>query len=305
MAIKRAREFAARSEKSSHINSGQKELPFDIENQSPENAVKEENFELYEETEIPVSDKSKSTKKSNAGRKAASKINSNLPKRRYVITLSESERICDKCGTEMAKVRVQASERIVHVPGYEYIEVIEKEVYECPDCVNDDDTPVTKIAGDKRIIERSIATPELLAHVFMGKYQRHTLFYCQEESYNWQGINLSRQNMCDWQQKVREEYRDEDRHRKKETEKTETQKKCCMWVVRGGEEMHPVHLYNFKWTRSGKNVLEFLDGFEGCVLQSDGYSGYDSAVDSWNENHPEHKLTHSICHYWACPLRCF
>ena len=299
MAIKRAREFAARSEKSSHINSGQKELPFDIENQSPENAVKEENFELYEETEIPVSDKSKSTKKSNAGRKAASKINSNLPKRRYVITLSESERICDKCGTEMAKVRVQASERIVHVPGYEYIEVIEKEVYECPDCVNDDDTPVTKIAGDKRIIERSIATPELLAHVFMGKYQRHTLFYCQEESYNWQGINLSRQNMCDWQQKVREEYRDEDRHRKKETEKTETQKKCCMWVVRGGEEMHPVHLYNFKWTRSGKNVLEFLDGFEGCVLQSDGYSGYDSAVDSWNENHPEHKLTHSNCNIHA------
>lgn len=100
LAIKRAREFAARSEKSSHINSGQKELPFDIENQSPENAVKEENFELYEETEIPVSEESKSTKKSNAGRKAASKINSNLPKRRHVITLSESERICDKCGTE-------------------------------------------------------------------------------------------------------------------------------------------------------------------------------------------------------------
>ena len=107
------------------------------------------------------------------------------------------------------------------------------------------------------------------------------------------------------EQEVREEYRDEDRHRKKETEKTETQKKCCMRVVRGGEEMHPVHLYNFKWTRSGKNVLEFLDGFEGCVLQSDGHSGYDSAVDSWNENHPEHKLTHSNCHYWACPLRCF
>lgn len=31
--------------------------------------------------------------------------------------------------------------------------------------------------------------------------------------------------------------------------------------------------------RNAKKVLEFLDGFEGCVLQSDGYSGYDSAVD--------------------------
>ena len=73
----------------------------------------------------------------------------------------------------------------------------------------------------------------------------------------------------------------------------------CSWVVRGGEETHPVHLYNFKWTRSGKNVLEFLDGFEGCVLQSDGYSGYDSAVDFWNENHPGQKLAHSNCNVHA------
>ena len=113
-----------------------------------------------------------------------------------------------------------------------------------------DIVPVTKIAGNKRIIERSIATPELLAHVFMGKYQRHTPFYCQEESYNWQQkvykalLPLENQFMQELkkgkflqmdetplevmkvnEQEVREEYRDEDRHRKKETEKTETQKK--------------------------------------------------------------------------------
>ena len=34
-------------------------------------------------------------------------------------------------------------------------------------------------------------------------------------------------------------------------------------------------------------------------MQSDGYSGYDSAVDFWNENHPEHKLTHSNCNIHA------
>ena len=51
--------------------------------------------------------------------------------------------------------------------------------------------------------------------------------------------------------------------------------------------------------RNAKKVLEFLDGFEGCVLQSDGYFGYDSAVDFWNENHPGHKLTHSNCNIHA------
>lgn len=26
------------------------------------------------------------------------------------------------------------------------------------------------------------------------------------------------------------------------------------------------------------------------MIQSDGYSGYDAAVNFWNENHPEHKI---------------
>ena len=340
LAIKRAREFAARCEKSSRINRDQQLLPFDLEDPDIGNAATEEKKELTEETGVPAAEEgSETTKKSNAGRRAASKINGSLARRRYVITLPEAERICGRCGAEMKKVRVQVSERLVHVPGYEYIEIVEKEVYECPACVNDDDTPVTKTASDKRIIERSIATPELLAHVFMGKYQRHTPYYCQEESYNWQGINLSRQNMCGWQQKVhrallplegrlREELKkgkylqmdetplevlnvnwdeaeaerwDEGPPQKKKggKENAETQKKCYMWVVRGGEEAHPVHLYNFRWTRSGRNVLEFLDGFAGGVIQTDGYTGYDTAVDFWNGNHPEHQITHSNCNVHA------
>lgn len=345
LAIKRAREFASRSEKSSQLDRYQNLLPFDIEDLNIQKPAAEENRELTEETEKLFAEEEKSetetetNKKSKAGRKSVSKTNGRLPKRRYVITLSEEERTCDRCGTQMNKVRVQVSERIVHVPSYEYIEVVEKEVYECPNCVNDDDTPVTKTAGDRRIIERSIATPELLAHVFMGKYQRHTPYYCQEESYSWQGINLSRQNMCNWQQKVykalqplenqfkqelkkgkylqmdetplevmkvnedevRSEYWDEERKWKKEPdkEKQDSQKKCYMWVVRGGEDVHPVHLYNFKWTRSGKNVLEFLEGFTGHNLQSDGYAGYDTAVNFWNENHPEHQIIHSNCNVHA------
>lgn len=50
LAIKRAKEYAARSEKSSRINSDQEELPFDFENNDPENAFAEESVELTEET---------------------------------------------------------------------------------------------------------------------------------------------------------------------------------------------------------------------------------------------------------------
>ena len=64
-------------------------------------------------------------------------------------------------------------------------------------------------------------------------------------------------------------------------------------MVLGGE--HKVRTYNFRWTRSGRNVLSFLENFEGNVIQSDGYSGYDSAVSWWNENHPDHKIQLCNC----------
>lgn len=42
-------------------------------------------------------------------------------------------------------------------------------------------------------------------------------------------------------------------------------------------------------------MLSFLENFEGNVIQSDGYSGYDSAVSWWNENHPDHKIQLCNC----------
>ena len=71
-----------------------------------------------------------------------------------------------------------------------------------------------------------------------------------------------------------------------------------MWLVRGGAE-NPVHAYNFRWTRSGRNVISFLEGFSGNVIQSDGYSGYEAAMDFWNENYPEHKIALCNCNIHA------
>ena len=76
------------------------------------------------------------------------------------------------------------------------------------------------------------------------------------------------------------------------------ERKCYMWLVRGGLE-HPVHSYNFRWTRSGRNVIPFLEGFSGNVIQSDGYAGYDAAVAYWNENHPDHKIELCNCNIHA------
>lgn len=43
-------------------------------------------------------------------------------------------------------------------------------VYECSNCVDENDRPVTKSAKEKRIIEKSPVTPSLLAHVFLAPF---------------------------------------------------------------------------------------------------------------------------------------
>ena len=286
------------------------------------------------ETDEDSSSEERKTKKSNKGRKSLSSLN-NLAKARVVIDLTDKEKICPNCGSQMKKVYTVTSERLVHIPAREYIEVVIRNVYECPNCLDENDRPVTKAAQDKQIIGRSIATPSLLAHVFMGKYQRHTPFYCQEDTYNWQGVHISRQDMCSWQEKVFEALRPLQRLMDRELKKgkflqfdetplkvlkysrAEAEKeywpdrscrrkeaedgddtKCYMWLVRGGAE-HPVHSYNFRWTRCGKNVLPFLEGFEGNVIQSDGFSGYDTAVEYWNKEHPEHRIELCNCNIHA------
>ena len=336
LAHRKAMEYAARSEKISRLLKDQpflfdsEELGISVENPCP--SPSDEEISQSEESEEEQDDIK--PKKSNKGRKSLSTINK-LAKKRIVIDLTDEEKLCPNCGTQMRKVNTVESERIVHVPAYEYIEVVVRNVYECPECVTDDDKPVRRTAKEKRIIERSIATPSLLSHVFTGKYMRHTPFYCQEDCYNYQGLHISRQDMCNWQQKVfdrlrplkelldrelkkgkflmfdetplevlkyREaeagkEYWEDKSYRKKESEDGK-ESQCYMWLVRGGAE-HPVHSYNFRWTRSGRNVISFLEGFSGSVIQSDGYSGYDSAVDFWNENHPDHKITLCNCNIHA------
>ena len=337
LAVKRAREWVARTEKMTKLLKDQpllfdaEELGIKIEKPCPSPSDEEIS---QAETDEDSSSEEKKTKKSNKGRKSLSSLN-NLAKARVVIDLTDKEKICPNCGSQMKKVYTVTSERLVHIPAREYIEVVIRNVYECPNCLDENDRPVTKAAQDKQIIGRSIATPSLLAHVFMGKYQRHTPFYCQEDTYNWQGVHISRQDMCSWQEKVFEALRPLQRLMDRELKKgkflqfdetplkvlkysrAEAEKeywpdrscrrkeaedgddtKCYMWLVRGGAE-HPIHSYNFRWTRCGKNVLPFLEGFEGNVIQSDGFSGYDTAVEHWNNEHPEHRIELCNCNIHA------
>ena len=153
LAHRRAMEYAARSEKAARLLKDQP-LLFDIEDlniQVTNQCLSPSDEEITQSEDSEEYQTENKTKKSNKGRKSVSSIN-NLAKKRIVIDLTDEEKICPNCGTQMKKVNTVESERIVHVPAYEYIEVVVRNVYECPNCVTDDDKPVRKTADRKSVV---------------------------------------------------------------------------------------------------------------------------------------------------------
>ena len=330
--------FARHSEKCTY---DQPELDlFDYEPNPVLNQESEESEVTDQNLSESVAEKVKSDKKkSKAGRKKIARPE-NMIVREYRLELPEDKRKCPQCGSKMVVVRYETSENIIHVPASEYIERIIRPVYECKNCEKDDGTAVTAAAQEKRMINRSIASPSLLAHIFTQKFARHIPFYRLSQSYAWQGLRINRQSMSDWliecagklkpleqllirqlgkgqliqmdetvldvlrqnPDEIRAEYKDDKKalkamkkaDEKKSVFKSEKEN-CYEWVFLGGTKEKPVHLYQFFWTRCGGNIEEYLKNFEGSVIMTDGFSGYDSAVEKFNETHLEHKIVHCGC----------
>jgi len=310
---------------------------FDFETNPPQTSESDEQPETTEENVIEhVAEEVKKAKK---GRKKIQKPE-NMVVREYRIDVDEDKRKCPQCGSEMEIVRYETSERIVHVAASEYIERVVRVVRECKKCEMEDGTAVTVVAEEKRIVDRSITTPELLAFIFTQKFANHMPFYRLSESYRWMGLRISRQDMSNWliqcwkvlkpleellkkhvakgpllqmdeteldvlrqsPEEIRAEYRDDKKAlkymkkaaKRKSVFKSEKED-CYEWVFLGGTKEHPVHLYQFFWTRCGENIEEILNLFEGSVIMTDAYPGYDSVIKKYNGIHLEHQISHCGC----------
>ena len=145
------------------------------------------------------------------------------------------------------------------------------------------------------IIPRGIATPSLLSAIFTHKFEDHLPYYRQGKQFDRIGVELSRQDMSNWQQHVynkltplfaimKETVKSGPVIQMDETpvqvigeEGREDTQKSYMWLARGGPPGKKVVWYEYHESRAGENAKEFLEGYRG-FLQTDGYSGYDTAV---------------------------
>ena len=262
-----------------------------------EEAKAQENKEEDEEKDESI--EVKSHKRNKKGRKA---IDANIERRERIIDIDEEEKTC-ACGAKLTRIGEEKSEKLVIVPAQIYVDEVIRPKYACRACegTEDEDKPTVRIAPvEPSIIPRSIVSPSLLSYIMIQKYEDHLPFYRQETQFERIGITISRQDMCNWQQKGYEKVSpiftllkdtiktgeviqmDETTLQVIGEESRQDTQKSYMWLALGGPPDKKVALYEYRETRAGGHAKKLLNGFTG-YLQTDGYEGYDSAVKDMPE----------------------
>jgi transposase len=253
-----------------------------------------------EETVAPVIDgeSEKETvrehKREKRGRKP---IDLSIPREEIIIDIPEEEKQC-ACGSTLVCIGEEITERLVVIPEQIFAVQYHQKKYACHECEGsgDEDKPAVRMGkAPANIIPGSIATPALLATIFIKKYCDMVPFYRQQGAFERIGIHLSRQDMSNWQQSVAEKLQpllvlmkahlktgsvmrmDETTMQVMNEPNRANTTKSYMWLARGGPPDKPVVIYEYHPTRASENVISFLDGFRG-YLQTDGYEGYDKAL---------------------------
>ena len=208
-----------------------------------------------------------------------------LQRQRVVHDLGEQERHCPQCQGELKRIGEEVSERLEYVPAS--LVVIE-EVCQKYACVKG--CTVVTAAKPMAPIEKGLPGPGLLAQVAVSKYGDHLPLHRQADIFHRQGVELSRQTMCDWMRACADlvsplyELMKRQVLGSKAVQTDDTPVPVLdpalprtrtgrIWTY-VGDNNHPFTVYDYTPNRSRDGPEAFLQEFHG-FLQADAYSGYD------------------------------
>jgi transposase len=214
----------------------------------------------------------------------------NLPRVDVIHDLPESERHCDHDGRLLTEIDEVISEQLDIIPAK--IQVIrhirKKYACTCGQCIKTAPLPAQPIP-------KSMASPGLLAHITVSKYQDALPLYRQETILQRIGVELPRATLANWMIQagsliqpvinlLRDRLLDYDILQMDETtvqvlkeDGKSAQSKSYLWLQRGGPPDRPVVLYDYDPGRGAGVPKRLLAGFTG-YLQTDGYDGYNAVV---------------------------
>jgi len=273
--LQRHRQFGASSEQSP----GQGHLFNEVEI-----LVEENPDDGAEENSVSADDKKKSAR----GRRQP--LPAELPRIDVIHDLADSEKMC-ACGCQRHVIGEVVSEQLDIIPAQVRVIHHIRKKYGCAQC---ESAPVTA-ALPPQPIPKSNASPGLLAHIAVAKYQDALPLHRQESILQRAGIDLSRQTLARWMiqsaqllQPLHNLLRDQLLASAvihcdetvvqvlKEPNKLPTSQ-SYMWVQSGGPPHRAVTVFDYRPSRAGQVPLQLLQGYRG-YLMTDGYEGYNAIV---------------------------
>lgn len=184
--------------------------------------------------------------------------------------------------------------KLRHTPAKYTVEEHHVKVY-----AGEDNQTFLRGEHPKGILSHSIITPSLASSIINEKFVKAVPLHRQEQEFQRNGINLSRQVMANWMiqcsdrylQKLFEYLRkqllgyhvlqaDETPVLVKKDKEETIGKKNYMWVYRTGKMYteKPIILYDYQKERKADHPREFLKEYAGVVV-TDGYQVYHTLAD--------------------------
>ena len=122
-----------------------------------------------------------------------------LPVKRTVYTLTEDQRECSACGTELRKISEDVQRRLGVIPAQFYVEETVREIFVCDGCQESgEQAPVITVEAPRPPIDKSIASSSVLAYVADLKYSDGLPLYRIEQMLKRMDMHISRQNLANW-----------------------------------------------------------------------------------------------------------
>ena len=276
-----ARRFAARSEK---LSPDQIRLFDEAESAALAHGETEagaEDADQDDDIDVPAHRRRRGTRKP---------LPESLPRVEIRHELPEDERCCPHDGRPLQAMGEVVSEQLDIVPAT--IQVLRhvrvQYACDCGQCIKTAPLP-------PQPIPKSNASPGLLAHITVSKYQDALPLYRQETILQRIGVELPRSTLSQWMIKagtliqplinlLRDQLLAYDVLQMDETTVQvlkeagrRAQSQSYLWVQRGGPPEQPVILFDYDPSRSQAVPMSLLEGFRG-YLQTDGYDGYNAVV---------------------------
>ena len=255
-----------------------------------------EQAELFDETEQEADDEAplmaevveeesqaKPATKAKSGRKP---LPQSLPRIRIEHDLTDAEKTCE-CGCQKTCIGEDTSEQLDIIPAVIQVLVHARKKYACKQCENG-----VQIAPlPEQPIPKSNASPGLLAHIVVAKYQDGLPLYRLETIFKRLNIHLPRNTQANWMIKGTQLlqpiynllndqllssgyiHMDETPVQVLNEPGKTAESKSYMWVRRTGDVERPIVLFDYHPRRSGEVVNLLLGDYQG-YLQTDDYGSY-------------------------------